>query len=99
MVVRLDDTDANPAAIVVTLSYGIYATDYQGEVRMRYDPDRKVFTYRLPPVTREAAGERAHGISLSAETVNPSNQPGRASRPTKGWIDFASQCLGEVQNG
>lgn len=99
MVVGLDETGSGLAAIVVTLSYGVFATDYQGEVRMRYDPDRKVFTHRLPPVTRTAAGERAHGISLSAQAENSSIQPNWMPPPTSGWIAFASWCLGDLQNG
>nr|WTA67265.1 hypothetical protein OHB51_33325 [Micromonospora sp. NBC_00855] len=99
VVVGLDETGSGLAAIVVTLSYGVFATDYQGEVRMRYDPDRKVFTHRLPPVTRTAAGERAHGISLSAQAENSSIQPNWMPPPTSGWIAFASWCLGDLQNG
>jgi hypothetical protein len=99
VVVRLDETGPDPAAIVVTLSYGVSATDYQGEVQMRYDPDRKVFTHRLPPVTRTAAGERAHGIWLSAQAENPSIRPNWVPPPTRGWIAFASRCLGDLQNG
>ncbi|MFI7430763.1 hypothetical protein ACIBPB_27585 [Micromonospora sp. NPDC049836] len=92
VVVRLEKPGPDLAAIVVTLSYEVSATDYQGEVRMRYDPDRKVFTHRLPPVTRTAVGERADGIWLSAQAENRSIRPNWVPPPTRGWIAIAGVC-------
>ncbi|MEU8301390.1 hypothetical protein AB0C04_29395 [Micromonospora sp. NPDC048909] len=91
VVVRVDGPGLELAAVVVTLSYGASGAEYQGEVRMRYDKTRKAFTHRLPPVSRAAFGERAHGIWLSVQAANTSIQPW-VPPPTSGWIALAGRC-------
>lgn len=94
----MDAPGLDLAATVVTLSYEVFGTDYQGEVRMRYDPARKLFVHRLPPVTAAAVGETANGVSLSVQAAHPSVRPTWVPPPTPGWIPIGGRCI-VVENG
>lgn len=98
VVVLVDAPGLDLAATVVTLSYEVFGTDYQGEVRMRYDPARKLFVHRLPPVTAAAVGETANGVSLSVQAAHPSVRPTWVPPPTPGWIPIGGRCI-VVENG
>ncbi|MCL7459650.1 hypothetical protein M8I35_20965 [Micromonospora sp. MSM11] len=98
VVAQVDAQDLDLDAVVVTLSYGVFGTDYQGEVRMRYDSTRRVFVHRLPPATWPADSKAASGISLSVQAEYPSLRLSWMPPPTRGWIATAGRCA-VVENG
>jgi hypothetical protein len=87
------DLGSDPTTVVVELSYGAGGTGYQGDVRMVYDAGRKVFTFRLPAVTRDAlGGTRTPSIGLAVTARNGSGA-GADRRPVSALIRIASYCL------
>ena len=58
---------------------------------MTYDPSRKVFVHRMPPVTREAIGARERSIRLSVTATNPAAGPNPA-QPVSAYIFIAGYC-------
>jgi hypothetical protein len=91
IIAEVDPGDYPLAELTVTAEYSGDAVDerYRGTVRMGYDPDRKAFTGRLPPVSRANLPPTASGLFVTVRTV-PDDQ---SAPPLSIQVHFASRCL------
>jgi hypothetical protein len=90
--VLVESPDVPPGSLVVELQYS-GSPGYEGEVQMRYDAGRNLFSYTLPPVTRAAIGTTARSIMLAVTARAPAGAGDLAIPPVSGSILIASACL------
>jgi hypothetical protein len=95
--VVVDDPDTPPHTLVLELSWEANGAgaSYRGETRMTYEPRRKAFVHRLPPVTGKTVGERARSISLNVSVRNGWRAGDFATHETvrPGYIGIAGRCV------
>jgi hypothetical protein len=80
-----------PAELIVTLEYNgdPVGGRYRGTARMQYDAARKVFTYRLPPVSRDTLPPHARSIGLNVRIDPAADGP----PPHAGYVLVLGECV------
>jgi hypothetical protein len=105
VIAEVVDADDRPDKVIVRLQYQAVqrytgSPGYSGDVTMRFDPARKRFVYRLPPVTIDEVGPDPASIGLMLVARNAPSMSDPRPLPTSSWIFFAGPCLApSIKNG